>query len=285
MKYLTKPPKFPDFSFRSPQAQDFALMRIHPQPTAEILLSPSGGDPVESFFIDFQNIINCDFYRRLKGKTQNYNDTLHTRGPHTTHVATTGRQIARELGLGDMSQDLIAAICNMHDIGHPPFAHDGEKALRIKAKQYGSSWDHDMAGLNGILKVAVQREEYDGLNLTADVVRGALMRYWRHTPDESVVETNPHYYRHVSEIPSVVMDIHNNLLVKQKEWIEANKARRAAYAAEAGKPYESVKYDEPKGLHLFENNHIEGQIAATADWIAFYCVRCTWMAQKKNDQF
>jgi len=82
------------------------------------------------FSRDYNRILHCNAYRRLKHKTQVFygtrNDHICTRIEHVHHVAAISTTIAQELGL---NTDLVSAIALGHDIGHAPFGHEGEKIL------------------------------------------------------------------------------------------------------------------------------------------------------------
>src|SRR3954465_8406211 len=80
---------------------------------------------------DRDRIIHCKAFRRLKHKTQVFiaptGDHYRTRLTHTLEVAQIGRTIARALRL---NEDLVEAISLAHDLGHAPFGHAGEEAIR-----------------------------------------------------------------------------------------------------------------------------------------------------------
>src|SRR6187455_1454000 len=76
---------------------------------------------------DRERIVHCTAFRRLMGKTQvlvgQINDHHRTRLTHTLEVAQISRTVARRLRL---NEDLAEAIALSHDLGHPPFGHEGE---------------------------------------------------------------------------------------------------------------------------------------------------------------
>jgi dGTPase len=118
---------------------------------------------------DRDRIIHCKSFRRLKHKTQvfiaPYGDHYRTRLTHTLEVSQIARTIAKALLL---NEDLTEAIALGHDLGHTPFGHAGEKALkRLSPKRFS----HTTQSLR-----VVEKLEYNGkgLNLTYEVRDGIL---------------------------------------------------------------------------------------------------------------
>ena len=80
---------------------------------------------------DYNRILHCNAYRRLKHKTQFFfatsNDHICTRLEHVNHVSSVSYTIADFLGL---NTELTAAIAIGHDLGHAPFGHEGNESLK-----------------------------------------------------------------------------------------------------------------------------------------------------------
>src|ERR1700754_3865262 len=116
---------------RAPYAADPAASRGRLHPEAP---SPTRSD----FRRDCDRIIHSTAFRRLAHKTQVFvfheGDHFRTRLTHTLEVAQIARSIARSLGL---DEDLSEALALAHDLGHPPFAHAGERALNDCKKDHG----------------------------------------------------------------------------------------------------------------------------------------------------
>lgn len=118
---------------------------------------------------DRDRIVYSNAFRRLKYKTQVFlsplGDHYRTRLTHTLEVAEIARTIARAMRL---NEDLAEAIALGHDLGHPPFGHSGETALK---EIYSASFSHHRQGLR---VVDVLENNGRGLNLTHEVRDGIL---------------------------------------------------------------------------------------------------------------
>lgn len=127
-----------------------------------------------AFQRDRDRILHTTAFRRLEYKTQvfvNYEgDYFRTRLTHTLEVAQIGRTIARALGA---NEDLVEAICLVHDVGHPPFGHSGESALARLMKDFGG-FDHNKQSLRIVTELEQRYPEFPGLNLTWEVREGIV---------------------------------------------------------------------------------------------------------------
>jgi dGTPase len=115
---------------------------------------------------DRDRVIHSTAFRRLEYKTQVFvnheGDHYRTRLTHTLEVAQIGRTIARALGL---NEDLVEAVALAHDLGHTPFGHSGEDALRDLMAGRGG-FEHNVHGLRVVDVLERRYVEFPGLNLT-----------------------------------------------------------------------------------------------------------------------
>ena len=144
------------------------------QPQREFGGAPGGErrGPRSAFQRDRDRIVHSMSFRRLKSKTQVFiapdGDHYRTRLTHSLEVAQIGRVIARALGL---DEDLTEALCLAHDLGHPPFGHEGEAALSESMERHGG-FDHNAQALRTVMRIECPYPEHDGLNLTWDLLEG-----------------------------------------------------------------------------------------------------------------
>ena len=124
---------------------------------------------------DRDRIIHARAFRRLEAKTQvftrRYSDHFRNRLTHTIEVAQIARTIALQLGLNG---DLVEALALVHDVGHPPFGHAGEKALDSAMRAHGSFFDHNLHALRIVEDFEMRYAAFRGLNLTFEVREGII---------------------------------------------------------------------------------------------------------------
>lgn len=128
--------------------------------------------PRTAFQRDRDRIIHSIAFRRLRHKTQVFvapdGDHFRVRLTHSLEVAQIGRTIARTLGL---DEDLTEALCLAHDIGHPPFGHAGEDALKEALADFGG-FDHNGHTLRVLTEIEAPYPRWRGLNLSWEALEG-----------------------------------------------------------------------------------------------------------------
>jgi dGTPase len=139
----------------------------------------------QPFERDRARILHARAFRRLAGKTQvftnRYSDHFRSRLTHTMEVAQIARTIARTLGL---NEELTESLALVHDIGHPPFGHAGERALDDALKEHSLHFDHNLHALRIVEHFESRYAEFRGLNLTLGVREGII----KHSRDYSAAE-------------------------------------------------------------------------------------------------
>jgi len=153
---------------------DLLLTRVYPAP-----FRPSR----TPFQRDRERIVQARAFRRLAGKTQVFtsraSDHFRSRLTHTIEVAQIARAAAAALGL---QEDLAETLALVHDIGHPPFGHAGERALDRCLKRHGRGFDHNIHALRIVDHFEQRYAAHRGLNLTLGVREGII----KHSRDYSI---------------------------------------------------------------------------------------------------
>jgi dGTPase len=136
-------------------------------------------EPPHPYRNDFQRdrdrIIHSRAFRRLEDKTQvfstRYSDHFRNRLTHTIEVTQIARTVAQAMGL---NTDLVEALALVHDVGHPPFGHTGEKCLDEAMRAFGERFDHNVHALRIVEHFEQRYAGFPGLNLTFEVREGIL---------------------------------------------------------------------------------------------------------------
>lgn len=139
--------------------------RLHSEPESRVR---------SCFQRDRDRIIHSAAFRRLEYKTQVFvnheGDFFRTRLTHSLEVSQIARSICRALRL---NEDLAEALALAHDLGHPPFGHAGEDALKDMMEPWGG-FDHNAQSLRVITSLEQRYAEFDGLNLTWETLEGVV---------------------------------------------------------------------------------------------------------------
>ena len=158
-------------------------------PATGALTERQYAEPAHPYRSPFQRdrarVIHARAFRRLAGKTQvfthRYSDHFRSRLTHTMEVAQIARAMANALGL---NEDLTETLALVHDVGHPPFGHAGERALDDALREFGMRFDHNLHALRIVESFEIRYAAFPGLNLTLGVREGMV----KHSRDYSAAE-------------------------------------------------------------------------------------------------
>ena len=192
----------------------------------------------DEFSRDYGRVIHSASFRRLQGKTQVFpsreSDFFRNRLTHSLEVAQIGQGIAERLNhdfadrLGPPGIDgrLCATAGLIHDIGHPPFGHNGEKALDKAMKPYGG-FEGNAQTLRIVTRLekkkrykeAVDGDDRAGYNLCHRTIASAL-KYDKLIPamrgeDEDIVKG--YYLSENTIVDRVKASILDGYQLKQEE--------------------------------------------------------------------
>ena len=167
---------------------------------------------------DRGRVIHSSSFRKLKHKTQVFieseSDYYRTRLTHSLEVAQISRSLCR---LFSLNEDLCETVALAHDLGHPPFGHNGENALNLSMSKHGG-FNHNDQTLRVITLIEKRHPDFNGLNLSWESLEGIVK--------------------------------HNGPIFEKI-------------------PYHIENYNSFHNLDLIKQPHLESQLAAISDEIAY----------------
>ncbi|HEV3421000.1 MAG TPA: deoxyguanosinetriphosphate triphosphohydrolase [Candidatus Acidoferrum sp.] len=193
---------------------------------------------------DRDRIIHSRAFRRLEAKTQvfstRFSDHFRNRLTHTLEVAQIARTVAAALGI---NTELVEALALVHDIGHPPFGHAGERKLDELMRAHGSGFDHNLHALRIVEHFEHRYIGFDGLNLTFEVREGIV----KHSRDYSAT-AHP-------ELSEYLLDLRPPLESQLIDWVDEI-------------AYNSADLDDALEANLLDLGALRDEVPFFADFYA-----------------
>ncbi len=158
----------------------------------------------QAFSQDADRILNSLAFTRYIDKTQVFslirNDHLTHRVLHVQLLSRVARTVGRYLGL---NQDLIEAASLGHDIGHPPFGHDGERFLSRLTHAGGAGYFHH--NIQSIQFLDRIERKGMGWNLSLQTLDAILC----HDGETHIQQLTPVQHRNFGDLDRIIQDFHN----------------------------------------------------------------------------
>ena len=209
---------------------------------------------------DRDRVIHARAFRRLEAKTQvfttRFSDHFRNRLTHTIEVAQVARTVARALRL---NEDLTEALALVHDVGHPPFGHGGEKQLDIRMREYGDRFDHNLHALRIVEQFEQRYLDFPGLNLTFEVREG-IIKHSRDYPAEEFPELQEYLLEKRPPLEAQLIDLVDEIAYNTADLDDSFEARLLDFEKLRSEiplfdaAYREVEQRHPKGARKLKFN-------------------------------
>src|SRR6202158_5337053 len=209
---------------------------------------------------DRDRVVHSRAFRRLEAKTQvfttRYSDHFRNRLTHTLEVAQIARAVAGALGL---NTELAEALALVHDIGHPPFGHAGERKLDELMRAHGGRFDHNLHALYIVEQFEQRYLDFPGLNLTFEVREG-IVKHSREYDPEQFPELSEYRLDERAPLEAQLIDFVDEIAYNTADLDDGYEAklldiemicRHVPWFTEL---YEELDRDHPRGLEKLKFN-------------------------------
>jgi dGTPase len=239
---------------------------------------------------DRDRIIHSRAFRRLEAKTQvfttRYSDHFRNRLTHTIEVAQIARTVAHALGA---NAELAEALALVHDIGHPPFGHAGERRLDELMREHGARFNHNLHALRIVEQFEQRYLDFPGLNLTFEVREG-IVKHSRDYTAEAFPELAEYLLELRPPLESQLIDCVDEIAYNTADLDDAREAElldTGALRREVplfGAAWDEVEAEHPAGGHTtwakldaakFEKLKFNEALKRVLNWLATDLIETT----------
>ena len=209
---------------------------------------------------DRDRVVHSRAFRRLEAKTQvftvRFSAHFRNRLTHTLEVAQIARTVAGALRI---NTDLAEALALVHDIGHPPFGHAGERQLDARMREHGDRFDHNLHALRIVEQFEQRYLDFPGLNLTFEVREG-IVKHSHDYPEAEFPALAEYLLGERPPLEAQIIDLVDEIAYNTADLDDAFEAhildfdQLRAEVPVFAKAYEDVERRHPEGLRKLKFN-------------------------------